>query len=103
MSNTRGAINSVGSAFAVAVVTATAISASIPTGKNPSHMLINVNTQAVRFTTDGTAPTATKGIHVAAGGQISFMDPGFAYDSLIRGLQVIQEVSAATLDILFFD
>ena len=101
MSTTRQALNNVGSQFGTTVASSTAL--TIPTGKTPGHVLINVNTQAVRWTTDGTAPTATKGIHVAAGSQIAFMDPNIDYRSLILALRIIEEVSAATIDVLYFD
>ena len=99
-----GPINSLGSQFGLGSLS-TAKSLTLPTTPNlwVSHCLINVNTQAVRYTTDGTAPTATKGIHVAAGGQISFMDPNFDYRSLIRALQIIEETASATVDVLYFN
>ena len=87
-----------GAQFALAVSSATSL--TVPA--NARHCLINVNTQAVRFTTDGTTPTATKGIHVAANGQISFMDPNIDYRALMGSIQIIQEAASATLDVLYF-
>ena len=100
MSEQRLPINSLGSQFALTVDTAKTL--TLPTS-TPAHCLINVNTQAIRFTTDGTAPTATKGIHVAVGGQISFMDPNFDYIALIRALKIIGEAAGGSVDTLFFD
>lgn len=88
-----------GAQYGLAITSSTAL--TVPAAAK--HALINVNTQAVRWTTDGTAPTASKGIHVAAGGQISFMDLNIDYRSVLKSFLVIQEASAATLDILYFD
>lgn len=99
-----GPINCIGAQYALSSLNA-AKSLTLPTTPNlwPSHCLIQVNTQAIRFTTDGTAPTATKGIHVPAGGQISFMDANFDYREMIRALQIIEEVASATVDVLYFN
>jgi len=99
-----GPINPLGAQYALGSLSA-AKALTLPTTPNlwVSHCLINVNSQAVRYTTDGTAPTATKGIHVAVGGQISFMDPNFDYRTVIRALLIIEEVASATLDILYFN
>lgn len=88
-----------GAQYGLACTTSTAL--TVPAAAK--HCIINVNTQAVRWTTDGTAPTSSKGMHVAAGGQISFMDLNIDYFALIRSLLVIQEASAATLDVMYFD
>lgn len=88
-----------GAQFALAVSSATSL--TVPAAAK--HAIINVNTQAVRWTTDGTAPTASKGIHVAANGQISFMDLNIDYRAVLKSLQVIQEAASATLDVLYFD
>lgn len=101
MSNQRSAINNLGSQFGTTVATSTAL--TIPAGTTPHHLLININTQNIRWTTDGTTPTSTKGIRVVAGGQLSFMDPNFDYRSLILALRIIEEVASATLDVLYFD
>jgi hypothetical protein len=101
MSNQRAAINNLGSQFALGCAASTALTPVA--GTTPAHATINVNSQGVRYTTDGTAPTATKGIHVGAGGQIAFMDSGFDYRGLIQQLRIIQEAATATLDVLFYD
>lgn len=88
-----------GAQFGLTCVSATSL--TVPAAAK--HCIINVNSQAVRWTTDGTAPTASKGIHVAANGQISFMDLNINYLALLRSIQIIQEASAATLDVLYFD
>ena len=88
-----------GAQFALGVSSSTAL--TVPAAAR--HAIINVNTQAVRWTTDGTAPTASKGVHVAAGGQISFMDLNIDYRALLLSLLVIQEAATATLDVLYFD
>ena len=97
-----GPLNCIGGQFGVTVASSTAL--TLPTGKGiyPSHILINVNSQAIRWLSDGTAPTSSKGIRIAAGGQLSFMDPNFDYRSVILALRIIEEASAATLDVLYF-
>ncbi|HET6495071.1 MAG TPA: hypothetical protein VFH61_06880 [Thermoleophilia bacterium] len=66
--------------FESVTVAATAIGFDITPASNngmkPQAALITVETAAIRFTTDGTTPTATVGHVVEAGGSIELADSG---------------------------
>lgn len=86
-------------------VSTSALSLTLPTGKIPTHALIQCGaTNGVRWRADGTDPTASVGIALAADGVLDLTDPGASYSSLIRALRFIRSGDAdATLDIEYFE
>ncbi len=87
---------------ALSVTTATAVGFTLPTKPYPTHAIINVVGASVRWRADGTAPTATVGILVAAGSNIEFMDAEFNYQSIIERIKFIGISGTATLEAAFF-
>lgn len=67
---------------------------AVPPGA--ASVLLQAAGQAVRFTLDTTAPTAVRGIRIAAGASMTV--PCFGATSII----VIEEAATATLDHQFF-
>ncbi len=67
---------------------------------SPSHALIGVEGNAVRW---GLNPSATNGIVVPAGGQVSFMDANIEYRGTIRQVSFVSLNGPATLQIQFFN
>lgn len=57
--------------------------------------LIAVEGGAIRYRDDGTAPTATVGMPIAAGQE-------FQYTGNLAALQFIQQSATATLDVLYY-
>ena len=97
-----GAFNAVGIQNALSVA-GSAVSLTIPTNTRPSHAIIQVTAANIRWRADGTAPTTSVGIQVAAGSNIEFMDPMFDYESIIRRIQFIaDDAGTATLEVAFF-
>lgn len=75
-----------------------------PAGARPQHFVIYVGTSPIRWRADGTAPTATVGIYVAAGGYIDGMT-GDNWTGWLNAVRFIRDTSAgadATLDIAYF-
>ena len=66
---------------------------AVPAGATTA--VLEVSGQAVRYRDDGTAPTATVGMPVPAGQQIS-------YSGNLAAIQFIQQAASATLDVLFY-
>ena len=105
-----GPLIPLGTQSKLAVTNGAVITLTLPTaqGMFPSHMIINVQTGDVRYTTDGTTPVTGAagtgiGIVALAGSTISFMDANFDYRTMIRGFKVIASTAtAATLDIAYF-
>lgn len=60
------------------------------------RVLIQVETQAVRWRDDGTAPTATVGMRIAAGGELD-------YDGDLSKIKLIEELASATLNVSYYD
>ena len=67
-----------------------------------SRAAIVVQTDAVRWRADGTAPTASVGIPQAANSRIDLTDPMADYKELLGNLQFIRVTTDATLDIEYF-
>ena len=78
---------------AVSLVTASCSSGAVPS--NASMAIITTETQGVRWRDDGTAPTATIGMPLAAGGSMS-------YSGTFSAIQFIQQSATATLDVAFY-
>jgi len=91
---------------ALSVTTAAAVALTLPgsatTRIKPTHAIIQVNANSVRYRADGTAPTATAGILVPAGANIEWMDTEQNYASRIERVQFIGVSGTATLEVAFF-
>lgn len=78
---------------------ATATALTIPTAPPPSGpptiVEVCVETAAVRYRDDGTAPTATVGIPVAAGAC-------FQYSANLAAIQFIQQAGGAVLNVAYY-
>ncbi len=82
-------------ATAKAVTTANCTSGSAPTQSEHVILQICAESQAIRYRSDGTAPTASVGIPVPAG-------TCYQWSGDLRALQIIQVAASATVDIEFF-
>lgn len=91
----------VGRTATASVATATALTFPTTTGMiNPTHAIICVGSAgAIRWRADGTAPTASQGLLVAAGGTITFMDGHLNYRSLLQNFKAIATGVDTTLDV----
>ena len=97
--------NQVGVHNALSATTGTAVSLTIPSTAGllaPSHAIIQVATNSIRWRADGTAPTASVGILVAAGTNIEFMDPDGDFSGTIRNFKAIGISGTAVLEVAFF-
>lgn len=97
------AINQVGVESETAVTSSAVVSLTIPTDQNPSHMLLHVADGTIRWTADGTTPTAIVGMPVAAGAYIDWVDTEHNYTGAINQLQLIAESDAAVINVAYFD
>lgn len=105
MSMIRAVLYQTGTQNALSATTGAAVSLTWPSTAgtvNPSHAIINVVGNSVRWRADGTAPTATSGILVAAGANIEFMDGAVDYTRILRQIQFIGISGTATLEVAFF-
>ena len=87
-------------------VGATALGLTAAKAANARHALIYVGAQPIRLRADGTLPTSTTGMPVAAGQHIDWTDPMGDYSSLIERVRFIRDTSAAgdaTLSVAYFD
>lgn len=85
----------------------TANSLTLPTtagGINPTHAIIQVGSgNSVRWRADGTAPTTTTGVLVAASGTIEFMDGTLNYRSILQNFKVITTSGTdSSLEVAYF-
>ena len=87
---------------ALSATTGTAVALTLPARPYPTHAIIQVNTNSVRWRADGTAPTSSAGILVAAGSNIEFMDGALNYASIIERIKLIGISGTATLEVAFF-
>lgn len=86
-------------------VSTTAVGLTFPTGRRPTHALIQCGaTNGVRWRADGTDPTSSVGIALAADNVLDLSDPMGNYVSLLEKVKFIRSGAAdATLDIEYFD
>ena len=87
-------------------VSTTSVGLTKPTDILPRHALIFVGAAAIRWRADGTDPTSTVGMFVAAGSYIDWTDPMGDYQGLIDRVEFIRDSTAAgdaTLAIAYFD
>lgn len=94
----------VGRTGTASVATATALTFPTTTGMiNPTHAIISVGSGGpIRWRADGTAPTASQGILVAASGTINFMDGHLNYRSILQNFKAIATGVDTTLDVAWF-
>ncbi len=94
-------------------ITATNVASVVSTAASPAMTagtkgaVIHVENAPIRYREDGTAPTATEGVYVEAGGSIvynSWTIPGADWRSVLRALQVIRVTdTSALLKIHWYD
>ena len=96
-------INGQGVQTALSVTTGAAVALTVPTSRQrPTHAIINVVGNSIRWTADGTTPTASIGLLVPAGSNIEFMDTMANYQSVLDKFRAIGISGTATLDVAFF-
>lgn len=90
----------------LSATTGSAVSLTLPGSANtrikPTHCIIQVNDNSIRWTAFATAPTSTIGVLVAAGSNIEFMDGTLNYANIIERFQAIGISGTASLNIAFF-
>lgn len=93
-----GAYVCTGSDTNISVTTSAAVysGSGLTVPANTTHMLLSVETQSVRFREDGTSPTSTTGVLLAAGDLIELPVPGTA-----ANLRFIGSSGTATLNISY--
>ena len=75
---------------------ATATGLTLPAAGSPAKIVeICVETQAIRYRDDGTAPTSMIGIPVAVG-------TCFQYSGNLAAIQFIQQASGAVIDVAYY-
>ncbi len=99
--------NGIGVQSGLSVTTGAAVALTLPTytdpvsgallSKTPRHALIGIEANSVRFTVDGTAPTASVGVLLPAGSFIDWTDAETDYASNIRRAKFIGISGTATL------
>lgn len=70
------------------------VTTGIPTGAQ--YCIIQVESQVVRWTDDGSIPTATKGMRIAAGGEL------FCDVAQLSALKFLEEAASAKLNVAFY-
>lgn len=86
-------------------VGATAVALTGVTGKLARHLLIYVGGNPIRWRGDGTDPTSTTGMFVAAGSYIDWTNADDDFLSLLNKVKFIRDTTAAgdaTLAIAYF-
>ena len=97
------AINGTGVQTALSVTTGAAVALTVPTSRlRSTHAIIQVVSNSIRWTADGTTPTSTIGTLVLAGSNIEFMDTMANYQSVIDKFRAIGISGTATLDVAYF-
>jgi hypothetical protein len=86
----------------LSVTTGAAVALTMPTGPTPTHAIIQVVTNSIRYTSFGTAPTSTIGILVPAGANIEFMDGTLNYMNVIERFRAIGISGTATLNVAYY-
>ncbi|KKN49969.1 hypothetical protein LCGC14_0637700 [marine sediment metagenome] len=92
--------------FATLAVSSTAVgladaSPAINAGATVRRAVITVETDSVRFRTDGTAPTSAEGHILYAADVLEFMDAN--YESVLNLIQFIRVTTDAALKITYYD
>lgn len=73
---------------------ATAAGLTVPVGA--TYAIIQAEAQAVRWRDDGTDPTTTVGMTIAAGAELR-------YDGNLRGIRFIEAAASAKLNVSFYN
>jgi hypothetical protein len=95
------AANGVGVQTGLSATTGAAVSLTKPTGLRPTHAVIAIESNSVRYTTDGTTPTASVGILLPAGTFIEWLEPLVNYSGMIDKVQFIGISGTATIQVDF--
>ncbi len=96
-------MNQTGIQNALSVTTAAAVGLTLPSNRpKPTHAIIQVTANSIRWRADGTAPTATAGILVPAGANIEFMDLADNWIGVIKTFKAIGISGTAVLEVAFF-
>lgn len=78
---------------------ATSTGLTLPTNNtnfgNPTYAIIQAEAQAVRWRDDGTAPTASVGMTIAAGGELR-------YDGNLNAIRFIEVTASAKLNVSYY-
>jgi hypothetical protein len=91
-----------GTQNALSATTGAAVALTLPSKPHPTHAIINVVGNSVRWRADGTAPTTTSGLLVPAGSNVEFMDAEFNYANIISRMRIIGVSGTATLEVAYF-
>lgn len=76
---------------------------TIPSGTHPGHMVLTVETAAIRYWDDGTAPTAANGHLLEPGDVLDWMDEGNYYSRISRFRAFRQGGVSATVQVSFYE
>lgn len=76
-------------------ITSLAASAALTVPSGATYALLQAEGQAVRWRDDGTAPTATIGMTLQAGGELR-------YDGALQNIRFIQTAATATLNVSYY-
>ena len=68
---------------------------TIPTGTDPTYVIIVAQTQAVRWRDDGVAPTASVGMPLDVG-------VAFRYDGDLRRIRFFEQAASAALNVSYY-
>lgn len=83
----------------VSATLASSTALTIPTGgdgKEPDYAVIHTDTQAVRYRDDGTAPTASIGMRLAVGAELTVEGPQ------MKAVRFIFESAGANLNVSYY-
>lgn len=97
---TKVAYNIAGSQFALAVGAA-AVQLTLPATATGA-VIDNSGGGVIRYTTDGSTPSATNGNRLAAGGTLNWNDPNTDYRALLAALKMIRESSSTTVEVQYY-
>lgn len=86
---------SLGSAISLSSTPASGIALPTDNNRRPLVAIITVGAQAVRWRDDGTAPTASVGMPLAAGDSL-------VYDGPLNQLQFIEQAAGARLNVSYY-
>lgn len=89
---------------ALSVTTATAVGLTFPTTgpKRPTHAIIQVTQNSIRWRADGGTPDATTGILVPANANIEFMDLADHFIGVLKSFKAIGISGTALLEVAYF-
>lgn len=93
--------NAGGSQFALAIA-GTAVTLTVPAAAKGA-VIDNSGSGAIRYTTDGSTPSATAGNRLVVGGTLAFNDPGVDYRGILTALKMIREsAQSSTVEVQYY-